>query len=628
MTTTEQARRGVVALLVALVVVQELLADTVWQEAVKAVFYAVGGIAVAAGARRHRAQRQAAWRFLAAGILGFSASSAAGALPAPAPAAVGADYLGYAFILLAAVVVVMPPREVAADRAGGRSRLGRLGLIDPATVVLAVTLAVLTWDDAQGLELDAFAFALMIALILIVGVRLAVSAGQRPRSGSLLLAAGVMAGAGYAVRLADTAQRWPALHELPLVGVVLAVLASWHPSVVLVGEPLPVDREVPATRLLATGAALIATPLLVMIWLVRQGGSGELYAAGVFLLTALGAVRLAGLVAEREQVKGQLVANQSRMAALLEHAADAVAVVTPRGDIDFVSAAVESVLGVRAAACPGQPVATAFGSELAAALNAMQAELNAMQAETRLAPNGPARRDLEIVDATGSQRWIELKVADRRAEPGVAGWVVTISDVRQRKELESRLRSEAWSDPLTRLANRARFVQVTAAALASPGQRESEQSVGVLYLDVDDFKAVNDRHGHAAGDQVLMAVADRLRAAIRSTDVAARLGGDEFAALLVNCDARRAVEVSQRVLDGLAQPVALTKSCLTRPDPTQSDQTHAGPALIPKVSIGIALEGPGAGVDELVEASDAAMYRSKAAGGGRYTLSGLSHVSM
>jgi diguanylate cyclase (GGDEF)-like protein len=173
-------------------------------------------------------------------------------------------------------------------------------------------------------------------------------------------------------------------------------------------------------------------------------------------------------------------------------------------------------------------------------------------------------------------------------------------DVAARRVLEARLTYQAYHDPLTGLANRRQFVDTTTTALA---KRASAGALAVLFLDVDDFKTVNDGFGHAAGDQLLAAVAERIRASVRSTDLAARLGGDEFGVLLTDVrDVVYATDVANRVLTSLATPIDV-----------------AGQSVTVGVSIGIALDVPEtAAVDDLLGRADIAMYRAKAQGKGRH----------
>jgi diguanylate cyclase (GGDEF)-like protein len=162
--------------------------------------------------------------------------------------------------------------------------------------------------------------------------------------------------------------------------------------------------------------------------------------------------------------------------------------------------------------------------------------------------------------------------------------------------LKEELRHQAYHDPLTGLANRALFAERVEEQLIAP--REGLCTV-VLFLDLDDFKIVNDTLGHAAGDRLLAAVADRIRGCVRSDDLAARLGGDEFAVLLTDeVELERALAVAKRMIDALQVSF-----------PIQGQEISIGG------SIGIAVaRGMGEHADELLRNADVAMYTAKAAG--------------
>jgi diguanylate cyclase (GGDEF)-like protein len=163
------------------------------------------------------------------------------------------------------------------------------------------------------------------------------------------------------------------------------------------------------------------------------------------------------------------------------------------------------------------------------------------------------------------------------------------------------LREQASRDALTGLANRARFHERVDHALERLRGR-SPLRLAVLFIDLDQFKLINDQFGHTVGDRALHVIADRIRAAVRPGDTPARLGGDEFAVLLEDVEGlETANAVSQRLLDVLAEPVEL----------------DAGDALV-GASIGIAVSGAGVDTsDALLRNADIAMYAAKAAGRGQ-----------
>ncbi|HEX5451646.1 MAG TPA: EAL domain-containing protein, partial [Candidatus Limnocylindrales bacterium] len=173
----------------------------------------------------------------------------------------------------------------------------------------------------------------------------------------------------------------------------------------------------------------------------------------------------------------------------------------------------------------------------------------------------------------------------------------------ENNQLYGELRHRAFHDPLTGLPNRTLFEDRVAHALALRTRRPRRQRVAVCFLDLDDFKTVNDRLGHAQGDRFLIAVAERLRRALRQGDTAARLGGDEFGILLEElADQDTAAEVVQRLMEAFHQPLEVN-----------------GDEVLVAASIGIAVDGlAGESVDELLRNADFAMYRAKAAGKGRF----------
>lgn len=199
--------------------------------------------------------------------------------------------------------------------------------------------------------------------------------------------------------------------------------------------------------------------------------------------------------------------------------------------------------------------------------------------------------------------------ADRVLEPDetllrlMAKIGTQLGRVAERNRAEDRLIHDAFHDPLTGLPNRALFADRLAHAVAHH-RRNRADTFAVLFIDLDDFKRVNDSLGHRAGDELIVQLALRLNACLRDEDTLARMGGDEFTVLLENAaDVSEAHRVAERLMAALEQPFRLNK---------EED-------LFASVSIGIAAASTGdESAEELLQCADLAMYRAKTLGKGRY----------
>jgi len=135
--------------------------------------------------------------------------------------------------------------------------------------------------------------------------------------------------------------------------------------------------------------------------------------------------------------------------------------------------------------------------------------------------------------------------------------IVMVSDITKQKELEDRLSQMAHSDALTGLANRTLFFQKSDEAISLAKRRK--EKVALLFIDLDDFKIVNDQYGHEFGDVVLCEVVQRIKMAVREADMLARIGGDEFVLILHDCeDYSRAMQVAEKVLFHLERPIQVS----------------------------------------------------------------------
>jgi diguanylate cyclase (GGDEF)-like protein/PAS domain S-box-containing protein len=204
-----------------------------------------------------------------------------------------------------------------------------------------------------------------------------------------------------------------------------------------------------------------------------------------------------------------------------------------------------------------------------------------------------------LVRDDGSLRTTVIRFA-HLFTPGMgAGFVGTIEDITDRLAFEAKLAHQANHDPLTGLPNRTLLAQYVADRFVS-----GTSGMACLFLDLDNFKVVNDSLGHTAGDELLVEVADRLRATVRPGDLVARFGGDEFVVVCQNVDEDAAVALAGRVSAALATPMRL-----------------GGVDIRPYASVGVTVQtGEHGTAEELIRDCDIAMYQAKAGGKGRVTV--------
>ncbi|MGK2948448.1 MAG: putative bifunctional diguanylate cyclase/phosphodiesterase [Acidimicrobiales bacterium] len=286
--------------------------------------------------------------------------------------------------------------------------------------------------------------------------------------------------------------------------------------------------------------------------------------------------------------------SEARFQQLVRHSSDAVLIVGRDGRIRYQTPSVVRVLGYLVVDLDGASLDRIIHPEQVRHVGEFFDQL------VHGAPETVRTIDARLLRADDSVIHAELVGVHLLDNPDVGGVVLTIRDVTGRRTLEDQLRHQAFHDALTGLSNRALFIDRVEHALARVRDPEAP-TPAVAFIDLDDFKLVNDSMGHGAGDQLLQAVADRLRGCLRQGDTPARLGGDEFAVLLEDApDTRTVVEVAERILDALHEPVLV-----------------AGREVYARASIGIATRrGPETTPDELLRNADLAMYTAKANGKG------------
>jgi diguanylate cyclase (GGDEF)-like protein/PAS domain S-box-containing protein len=381
-----------------------------------------------------------------------------------------------------------------------------------------------------------------------------------------------------------------------------------------------VDRS---TRLaLVLGAlSVVVSPIgAFLLGLRLMGGTGfdALDALDLVGLTVIAASGLAQLLYLRdrtrlrtinrrtleslERTEVQLAEAGSRYRLLVEHVPAAVYIdmadddVTDGGRLAYMSPQIDGILGYRPDEFVGDP-------ELWPSLIHPDDRAAALAAYFDHWKTGrPLRAEYRMIARDGREVWVRDEAFAMPAET-MSGRSVSqglLVDTTDRKRLEAQLLHDALHDPLTGLANRVLFRDHVERALVR--RRRSRTSAAILFLDLDDFKLVNDSRGHGAGDRVLVEIGRRLGEAIRADDIAARQGGDEFTILLARVHGiAEAVEAAERLLEELRAPIDLD-----------------GQSVVIGGSIGIAMAGGRDTVaDDLLAHADAAMYAAKAAGKGR-----------
>jgi diguanylate cyclase (GGDEF)-like protein/PAS domain S-box-containing protein len=299
-------------------------------------------------------------------------------------------------------------------------------------------------------------------------------------------------------------------------------------------------------------------------------------------------------VTERKEIERVIVESEERFRSLVQYSSDIITIIDADGTIRYASPAVEKVMGYR----PEEQIGTnAFGTvhpdDRDRALDTF--------AEVLKRPGLHPPLEFRVPHKDGSWRYLEHVVNNLLDDPAVRGVVINSRDVTERKAMQKQLHHQAFHDSLTGLPNRALFMDRLEHALTRANRRGSK--IAVLFMDLDNFKVVNDSLGHKAGDQLLIAVAERLKAPLRPEDTVARLGGDEFTILLEDISSVGDVaRIAVRLAKKLRPPFALGER-----------------EVFATVSTGIALNGPAREQPaDLLRHADLAMYRAKHRGKARY----------
>jgi diguanylate cyclase (GGDEF)-like protein/PAS domain S-box-containing protein len=284
----------------------------------------------------------------------------------------------------------------------------------------------------------------------------------------------------------------------------------------------------------------------------------------------------------------------SQLAATFDSTADGILVVSTVGLITNLNARFMSLFGLDAALV--LPIEA--DAVLSKVLPQLEDPAEFVRSVAQFVDDPDARTEfvLKLLDG----RTFECCCIPQTVHGHVVGRVWSVRDMTERTKLESALTHQAFHDSLTNLANKALFHDRVSHALAR-AERDAG-SIAILFIDLDGFKTINDGLGHTVGDQLLVAVADRLLACLRASDTAARLGGDEFAVLIEDIAVADHAEMTAHRLVGVLQ------------DPFHVAQRD----VYVRASIGIAYGDDGATFEQLLRHADLAMYSAKRHGRNRY----------
>jgi diguanylate cyclase (GGDEF)-like protein/PAS domain S-box-containing protein len=358
--------------------------------------------------------------------------------------------------------------------------------------------------------------------------------------------------------------------------------------------------------------ALCTAPIATPVFAVPILSEGHL-AGAVVLLNAAAApastrssletlASQVGLALESADLTKRLLRTESdvRLSTLVKHSTDLILVLSVDTTVEYVSPSIRAMLGYEAADFRDRRLSDYIAEVDRGRFQPAYAALVCSAAETSQAFEfGVRHRDGRTLRA-------ECLATNLLEDAAVGGVVVNMRDITERKEFEAQLTYQAFHDPVTDLANRALFRDRVEHAFTR--RRDRDRLMAVLFMDLDDFKTINDTFGHDAGDRLLQAVSARLKAQLRAGDTVARLGGDEFAILLEDIrDEAAASDVVEGVLEAIRAPLTLD-----------------GREVSIQCSIGIAVADPSgerdvaAAVEELLRNADVAMYQAKAGNGDTY----------
>ena len=591
--------RALVALAAVLALVYLVLPDGTGTEWIRVIAPALGVGAILIGIGTYQPERTLPWATLAI-ALGCLAASSAVASAFYFTSRETISPIADPFRLLTAGLLVATAAMLGHDTAANDARSGIETTIVSIAVGVGVWLIVIEpfLGDNGVATVDhvwAASIPLLEAVALAIALRTALQVRFRYPS-PVLLAIGLACQLGSdlsrsAEELRHTVGSGGVFAALSVAAPLVLASAALDPTMALTHLVDDEPEAVGFARVVWLSVAAL-TPLTVLLALtVTDLGSQETRTALALCSIAVVVLALArvwGLVARVRQLTERQ--GQDRLAAMVEHSSDVVMLVNAGGRIQYVSPGLGSTLGHRSDDWIGRPLIDLVSGE------DRDASAVELQRVVRLGRGSTVKFEVSLIRVDGQKRRMEATIANLLGGDAVDGMVATFRDVTEQRNLERQLSHRAFHDELTGLANRALFLDRMDHALLVP--RPDTDPLVVLFVDLDDFKSVNDALGHGVGDQLLRSIADQIKRVTAPGDTPARLGGDEFAILLEDSGGvDRAIDVGERLLGLLREPVSL-----------------AGYDLSVLASVGVAVASPGMTTTGLFRDADIAMYEAKRAG--------------
>lgn len=598
----------------------------------------VGIIAIIAGVALNRPQNRRPWLILAVGLTSSLVGDAL-VLGASRDGGVATNLPADAWLTAAAGLLILAAMVDATRIVRGNDHGGTLDAI-----VFALAVGTTVWHlgvvgqavpgwVGGGTEIAGSLQILFLVAVLGLLVRTARVLPQGSRTVMVLLAFGLIGAitafliGAFREATGEIGSHYAGARAAFGAGAnLLAGAAALHPSMqALVERQVPPVDRMSVPRLVMLGLGLLVPPMLLVTSELRgtPGSAATLFLAWSVLVPAvLARIKLLGNA--RDEAWRRATSTEQRMAALVANTGDALLIVNPSessGDdrslaaaaeighvesrepssprepcnwtITYASPAASRQVGLGPADLEGRPIGTIVDDDDQPVL----AEL--------LAAGAHQLRTADV-RATGfghDPRWLEIVVDELHDVGGDDGLVLTIRDVTDRKRAQIHWEHAAVSDVLTGLLNRRGIESQldTAFELAVA----DESLLGIIVADLDGFKAINDTHGHVAGDEVLRQVAARLTSAVRGDDAVGRIGGDEFVVVSRDVESQQALlRMAQRIPEIIRRPIYIDRL-----------------ELSVDISLGVAMadvERDSAG--QLIRRADAALYRAKAAGRGQVAL--------